>query len=81
MSKHWIKLALSWLESSHKPVPHEINELDWKVSLSDNKDRIVEHLIAFANHPNGGWLVYGISDAGAKLIGVDQTQVEKIISR
>lgn len=81
MSKHWVKQALEWLTSSREPVPHEINELDWKVSLSDNRDRIVEHLIAFANHPNGGFLVHGVADAGAKLVGIDQKQVEETISR
>jgi predicted HTH transcriptional regulator len=55
--------------------------LDWKVNLSDNKDRLTEHLIAFANHPNGGFLVYGVADAGANLVGIDQIQVEEIIRR
>jgi ATP-dependent DNA helicase RecG len=81
MRKHWIVQAVSWLKSSREPVPHEINELDWKVSLTDNKERLVEHLIAFANYPNGGYLAYGIADAGANLVGVDQAQVEDIISR
>jgi ATP-dependent DNA helicase RecG len=81
MSKHWVTQAVSWLKSSREPVPHEINELDWKVNLSDNKDRLVEHLIAFANYPNGGYLAYGVADSGAQLIGVDQAQVEDTISR
>jgi len=81
MDKHWIVHGLNLLNSSLEPVPHELNELDWKMSLSDNKDRLTEHLIAFANHPNGGFLVYGIADAGAKLIGVDQIQVIEIIGR
>lgn len=81
MDKHWIAQAVTWLSSSREPVPHELNELDWKVVLTDNKERLVEHLIAFANHPNGGFLVYGVADAGAKLVGVDQAQVEEIISR
>ena len=81
MSKHWVKQAMASLKSSREPVPHEINELDWKVDLADNKDRLVEHLIAFANHPNGGYLTYGIADAGATLVGVDQAQVEATISR
>jgi predicted HTH transcriptional regulator len=81
MSKHWISQALTFLKSSLEPVPHELNELDWKVNLSDNKDRLTEHLIAFANHPNGGFLVYGVADAGANLVGIDQIQVEEIIRR
>lgn len=35
-------------------VTHEPSELDWKIGLSANKDRLIEHLIAFANHANGG---------------------------
>ncbi len=81
MNKHWIAQAVSWLKSSREPVPHEINELDWKLTLSDNKERLIEHLIAFANNPNGGYLVYGVADAGAQLTGVNQAQVQDIISQ
>lgn len=81
MRKHWIERARASLKSSLEPVPHEINELDWKVRLSENKDRIVEHLISFANHPNGGFLVFGIKDEDGNLAGVDREQVEEIISR
>jgi ATP-dependent DNA helicase RecG len=81
MTKHWVTQAQAWLKASREPVPHEINELDWKVELSDNKERLAEHLIAFANHPNGGCLVFGIADPGAELIGIDQAQVQEIITR
>lgn len=81
MDKHWIAQAVSWLRSSREPVPHEINELDWKLELSLNKDRLVEHLIAFANHPNGGYLVFGVADGGAQLVGVGQEETQDIITR
>ncbi|WP_079435231.1 ATP-binding protein [Zoogloea sp. LCSB751] len=81
MDKHWIKQAVAYLHASREPVPHEINELDWKASLSENKERLAEHLIAFANHPNGGYLVFGVEDTDARLIGVDQQQVQEIITR
>lgn len=81
MRKHWVEQARASLKSSLKPVPHEINEMDWKVALSENKDRVVEHLIAFANHPNGGFLTYGIEDKDGSVVGVDRDQVEEIISR
>ena len=51
MPKHWVSRAIALPQSSRDPVPHEINELDWKLSLSGNKERLIEHLIAFAN-PN-----------------------------
>lgn len=81
MTKHWVTQAQAWLKASREPVPHEINELDWKAELSGNKERLAEHLIAFANHPNGGCLVFGIADSSAELIGIDQTQVQEIITR
>ena len=45
--KYWIAAVLQSLEQSLTPVPHEVNELDWKASLSDHKDRLAEHLMAF----------------------------------
>lgn len=51
MTKHWVTRAIVLPQASSDQVPHEINELDWKLSLSSNKERLIEHLIAFAN-PN-----------------------------
>ena len=48
-AKHWIPEALRGLAESLAPVPHEINEIDWKARLSDNSARLAEHLMAFAN--------------------------------
>jgi predicted HTH transcriptional regulator len=67
--------------ASRTPVPHEVNELDWKVALSENKDRLVEHLIAFANHANGGCMVFGVADKGATPVGVEQAQVQTIVTQ
>lgn len=75
--KYWIAPVLHCLEQSLTPVPHELNELDWKASLSDHKDRLAEHLMAFANHPNGGSLVFGLANSG-QLVGVDQTAIAQI---
>ncbi|MDO9010622.1 MAG: ATP-binding protein [Gallionella sp.] len=79
MLKHWIPQAIVWLKQSLEPVPHERNELDWKSALTGNKERLVEHLIAFANHPNGGFLVFGVRD-DATLAGVAQSEVAQIIN-
>ena len=76
MAKHWIAQAIALLQSGRDPVPHEINELDWKLSLSDNKERLIGHL-----YPQGGDLIYGIGDAGAVLAGVDQGQVQDAIRK
>ena len=51
--KHWVKSAIALLESSLKPVPTELNELDWKSDISSNKDKLTKHLSAFANNING----------------------------
>ncbi|RFC30851.1 MAG: hypothetical protein DID91_2727704708 [Candidatus Nitrotoga sp. MKT] len=39
MDKHWIVSALEYLTQSLEPVPYEINEIDWKASLSPEKKR------------------------------------------
>lgn len=70
--KYWIATALNSLEQSLSPVPHEVNELDWKISLSEHKERLAEHLMAFANYANGGSFVFGVENSG-KLVGVDPT--------
>ena len=77
-SKHWIASALLSLEESLSPVPHESNELDWKISLSDRKERLAEHLMAFANYPNGGFLAFGVGNADAHLEPISQEAVAEI---
>ena len=52
--KKWLISAIKALEASLGPVPHEPNELDWKQNLSPKKNRLTQHLSAFANYPNGG---------------------------
>lgn len=79
MKKHWIPIALNWLEQSLDPVPHELNELDWKAGLTGNKERLTEHLIAFVNHPCGGFLAFGVQN-DAILAGVKQGEVAQIVN-
>lgn len=78
--KPWVKKATELLESSLEPPQHELNEIDWKSALSSDKNRLVEHLCAFANHPGGGCLVFGIG-ADSSLIGVPVKQIETIINQ
>lgn len=59
--KHWIERAQQCLQECLAPVPHEVSELDWKVRLSENKERLIEHLIASANHSDGAFLVFGVA--------------------
>lgn len=79
-TKLWVTDALQILGESLAPVPHELNELDWKARLSDHKDRLAEHLMAFANHPNGGYLVFGLDNDG-QAVGVDPAQVASIVGQ
>jgi ATP-dependent DNA helicase RecG len=76
-TKYWVTAALQSLGESLRPVPHEVNELDWKTTLSEHKERLAEHLMAFANHSNGGTLVFGVDNSG-KPVGVDAASVATI---
>lgn len=77
-SKHWVKDGLQALMESLVPLPHETNEIDWKVRLSDKRERLTEHLIAFANYPNGGYLAFGICNSDGHVEPVDQEAVANI---
>jgi len=76
-TKHWVTVALQCLGESLRPVPHEVNELDWKTHLSDHKERLAEHMMAFANHPNGGILVFGVDNRGLP-VGVDAAAIAMV---
>ena len=51
--KFWITKAVEYLEQSLGKVPQEINELDWKESLSPKNEKLSQHICAFANLPGG----------------------------
>lgn len=79
-TKLWVSDALQALHESLTPIPHELNELDWKARLSDDKDRLAEHLMAFANQANGGYLVFGVADDG-QVVGVDESEAREITAK
>lgn len=81
MAKTWINRALECLRHSLEPIPQEINELDWKATLSPDNRKLSRHLSAFANHPGGGFLVFGIEDKTANLIGVSKETSEQIVQK
>ncbi len=78
--KPWISKAVDLLRATLEPPQHELNELDWKAALSPEKKRLTEHLSAFANHPGGGCLVFGVDRSGVP-VGVAQTEVETIVNQ
>lgn len=78
--KAWMTKALELLTGSLEPPKHELNELDWKAGLSPDKKRLTEHLSAFANHPGGGYLVFGVDNTGSP-VGVDKETVETTVTQ
>ncbi len=81
MIKNWIHRAFELLTHSLEPVPQEINELDWKESLSPDNAKLTRHLSAFANQPGGGFMVFGIENKTAKLIGISHKDTDLIVQK
>ncbi|MBO8465929.1 MAG: putative DNA binding domain-containing protein [Bacteroidetes bacterium] len=79
MSKIWINKAMECLKRSLEPIPHEMNEIDWKEKLSPDNKKLCQHLSAFANYPDGGFMVFGIEDNTAKLKGITKEKAEEIV--
>ena len=55
---NWQEKALALLEKTLKPIPQELNEMDWKGGLSNDKERLAQHISAFSNLSGGGTLVF-----------------------
>lgn len=79
--KNWIIKARTLLNQSLGVIPQELNELDWKETLSPNNEKLCKHLSAFANLPGGGFLVFGIDDVTAQTIGISKTDADSIIKK
>ncbi len=79
--KFWSEKVIEMLDHMLQLIPQEINELDWKQGLSSNKERLLEHLAAFANLPGGGYLIFGIEDISGKILGVDDTFARQTIDK
>ena len=76
----WKEKAIKTLQSSLKPVPSELNDLDWKSDLSPKSDKLAQHISAFANQSGGGFLVFGVNDDGT-LFSVTQNDANSIVER
>jgi predicted HTH transcriptional regulator len=79
--KTWVRQAFTILESSLSLIPVEPNEMDWKSGLSPNRDRLTEHLSAFANLNGGGFVVYGIDQVTGTPQGIPSIDVERIVNQ
>ncbi len=80
MKNTWQNRAVALLDKCFAHVPTELNEMDWKIELSDKNERIAQHLCAFANYMNGGFLVFGISDQG-QMLEVGRENADEIVNR
>jgi ATP-dependent DNA helicase RecG len=77
--KPWLQKAVNLLEGSLNPPPSEGNEIDWKGMISADGKRLAEHLMAFANHPGGGYLIFGV-ERDATLRSLSPDEVEKTVN-
>lgn len=77
---NWKEKALMLLDRSLKPVPQELNEIDWKGGLSNDNERLAQHLCAFSNYFGGGILVFGVNN-DASFSQMTQEEIERIVSK
>lgn len=79
--KAWVAKAKQFLQHSLGKIPQELNELDWKESLSPNNDKLCRHICAFANLPGGGYLVFGVEDKTGKPVGISAATAAEIVEK
>ncbi len=80
MNTDWRNNAIKLLDDSLKPVPSELNALDWKGGLSDKTDRLAQHISAFSNLRGGGVLVYGVDNEGIPH-SMEKQQIEDVVKK
>ncbi len=78
---NWKIRALEYLEKSLGKIPVEYDELDWKLDLSPNKNKLCRHISAFANQPGGGFLAFGIENKTADIKGITPEKANEIVER
>ena len=74
----WEEKAIKYLKDSLYPIPTELNELDWKSDLSSKSERLAQHLCAFSNLKDGGFLVFGMNN-DASIFSVTKEKADEII--
>jgi len=80
MTRDWLTRVNALLHASLDPPRHELNDLDWKQGLSPDKAKLTAHLAALANHPGGGFLVFGISNQG-EVTGISAEETTEVLGR
>jgi len=76
--KNWERRCLEYLIRSLEPFPNELNELDWKEHLSHKTERFSQHLSAFSNLDNGGFIIFGFNNEG-KYSRIANEEIKEII--
>ncbi|TYR36911.1 ATP-binding protein [Sphingobacterium phlebotomi] len=79
--KNWVNKAITYLDKSLGKVALELNEIDWKASLSPKNDKLCQHISSFSNLPGGGFLVFGVNDKTGELIGIDRIKATEIVDK
>src|SRR5690606_41948986 len=79
--KSWIPKALQYLEKSLGKVAVELNELDWKETISPNNTKLCQHISAFANMPGGGFIVFGIKNNTKEVLGLSTSEANTIVDK
>ncbi len=79
-TSNWQEQAIKALEDSLHPVPQELNGIDWKCALSDKSDRLAQHICAFSNTANGGFLVFGVND-DTTFTTLSKNEIEEITNK
>lgn len=79
--KIWENTCLQLLEKSFATANHqEFNEIDWKQNISNNNEKLAQHLSAFSNISGGGFIIFGITNDGV-IDGVDKKDSDIIINK
>lgn len=79
--KNWIHIGIEYLNKSLSRLPQELNEIDWKESLSPKNDKLKQHISAFANMPGGGYMAFGIDDKKGLPIGITHKTANEIVEK
>jgi len=77
---NWSERALEALRKSLRPIPIELNEIDWKSALSDKSERLAQHISAMSNYTAGGFLAYGVSNDGT-LKQLPKVEIDDIVKK
>ena len=76
----WQDKAIKALEDSLHPVPQELNAIDWKCALSDKSERLAQHICAFSNTANGGFLAFGVNN-DTTFASLSKEEIEEITNK